>query len=52
MRPHSELSRHAGQRSCEGAIPHMIAELIVDYGARLGAGDNAQKYVLTRASIR
>ena len=45
------FTRHAKDRSGARAIPEMITELIIEYGASRDAGDGARKYALTKESL-
>lgn len=47
-----EPTRHAHERSTGRGIPPMIAELIIEFGESLDAGDGARKYALTKKSMR
>ncbi|MGB3626839.1 MAG: hypothetical protein WA989_13475 [Henriciella sp.] len=46
------LTRHGRQRAAERAVPLSVIEMILDYGESRNARDGAQKYALSKASLR
>jgi hypothetical protein len=45
------FTRHANERSTSRNISPMIAEIILEFGESLDAGDGARKYALTKQSM-
>lgn len=45
-------SHHANIRRQQRTIPPMIAEIIIEYGESRDAGEGAQKFALTKKSMR
>lgn len=47
-----QLSQHARHRAEQRAIPGAVIGLILDYGECRDAGDGAQKFALSKSSLR
>lgn len=46
------MTLHAKQRAAQRVIPDEIISLILEYGEARNAGDAAEKFALTRVSLR
>jgi hypothetical protein len=46
------FTRHARERTAARSIPPLVADMILEFGESIDAGDGARKYALSRQSIR
>lgn len=47
-----QMSRHARHRAEQRIFPSPVIEMILEYGESLDAGEGAQKFALSKSSLR